>query len=75
MRENIINAILDCRSDGVDYPMLETLAKMDITELIKELVADLYSLREELDNLFVKSNEDSQKLLDIIENIRNEKRN
>lgn len=70
-REKIINAIEDCRLDSVTQQEMSGYARMFTDELADVLIADLYLLREQYDNLLDKANVDSQKLLDYLEKIQN----
>lgn len=69
-REKIINAVMDCRLDGVEYHTMEAYAKMYTDDLVDVLIGDLYLMREHYDELLEKANVDSQKLLDQIEQLR-----
>lgn len=70
-REKIINAIEDCRLESVTQQEMGDYARMFTDELADVLIADLYLLREQYDNLLDKANVDSQKLLDYLEKIQN----
>lgn len=70
MREKIINAILDCKVDYVDSGLMESYAKQSTKKLVKELVLEMYDLRECYDNVLAKSNEDTMKLLNTIEELK-----
>lgn len=48
-REKIINAILDCRTEGITPAEMESYAKKFTDDLVAVLIDDLYQLREELD--------------------------
>lgn len=69
-REKIINAVLDCRIDNVEYHTMEAFAKMYTDDLVEVIVGDLYLLRQNYDDLLAKANVDAQKLLDQIEQLR-----
>lgn len=69
-REKIINAIEDCRLDDVTAHTMGAYARMYTDDLVDVLIADLYLIREQYDELLDRSNVDSQKLLDQVEQLR-----
>lgn len=70
MREKIINAILDCKVDYVDSGLMESYAKQSTKELVDEFIGEMYTLRADYDNILAKSNEDTMKLLNTIEELK-----
>jgi ketosteroid isomerase-like protein len=69
-REKIINTIEDCRLDNVTATEMGAYARMYTDDLVDVLIADLYLMREQYDDLLEKANVDSQKLLDYLEKIK-----
>jgi hypothetical protein len=50
-RVKILNAIKDCSLDVINYEQMECYAEMEEWELRDELIAELYSLYEQYNNL------------------------
>ena len=50
-RVKILNAIKDCSLAEIDYEQMECYAEMEEWELRDELIAELYSLYEQYNNL------------------------
>lgn len=69
-REKILNTIEDCRLDNVTATEMGAYARMYTDDLVDVLIADLYLMREQYDDLLEKANVDSQKLLDYLEKIK-----
>lgn len=68
-RTKIIDCIMECRTPYTKTHTIDAMARMYTDDLVDVLVTEYYLLREEYDNLLVKANEDSQKLLDKIEKL------
>jgi hypothetical protein len=67
-REKIINAILDCRIEPVEYREMEHLAKLYTDDLVDVLINELYELHKALEDNISKANTENLKLLQIIAN-------
>ena len=67
-REKIINAILDCRINPVEYREMEHLAKLYTDDLVDVLVNELYELHTALEDSVSRANVENLKLLEIIAN-------
>lgn len=65
-REKIINAILDCRLESVEYREMEHLAKLYTDDLVDVLINDFYTLHQALEDNISRANVENLKLLEII---------
>ena len=52
-RIKILNAIKDCSLAEIDYEQMQCYAEMEEWELRDELIAELYSLREAYERLYL----------------------
>lgn len=68
-RTKIIDCIEECRTPYTKTHTIDAMARMYTDDLVDVLVTEFYLLREEYDDLLVRANEDSQKLLDKIEKL------
>jgi len=68
-RTKIIDCIMECTLPETQAHSIDSIARMYTDDLVDVLITEYYLLREQYDNLLVKSNEDSQKLLDKIEKL------
>lgn len=68
-RTKIIDCIEECRTPYTKTHTIDAMARMYTDDLVDVLVTEYYLLREEYDDLLVRANEDSQKLLDKIEKL------
>ena len=68
-RTKIIDCIMECTLPETKAHSIDAIARMYTDDLVDVLITEYYLLREQYDNLIVKSNEDSQKLLDKIEKL------
>jgi hypothetical protein len=60
---------MECTLPETKAHSIDAIARMYTDDLVDVLITEYYLLREQYDNLIVKSNEDSQKLLDKIEKL------
>jgi hypothetical protein len=68
-RTKIIDCIMECNLPQTRTQSIDSMARMYTDDLVDVLVTEYYLLREEYDDLLVRANEDSQKLLDKIEQL------
>jgi hypothetical protein len=68
-RTKIIDCIMECNLPETRTQSIDAMARMYTDDLVDVLITEYYLLREQYDALLVKSNEDSHKLLDKIEQL------
>jgi len=68
-RTEIIDCIMECNLPQTRTQSIDAMARMYTDDLVKVLIKEYYLLRDEYDALLEKSNKDSQKLLDKIEQL------
>jgi len=73
-RTEILDCIMECNLPQTRTQSIDAMARMYTDDLVKVLVKEYYLLRDEYDQLLEKANVDSQKLLDIIEKLKQDKR-
>lgn len=73
-RTKIIDCIIECTLPQTKTHSIDALARMYTDDLVDVVITEYYLLREQYDDLILKANEDSQKLLDMIENLKQDKR-
>lgn len=69
-RVRIITAVKECSLSPIDCEQMEAYAVMEEWELRDELIGEIYALRDAYDELLLKANVDSLKLLDQIEYLK-----
>jgi hypothetical protein len=69
-RTKIIDCIMECNLPQTRTQSIDSMARMYTDDLVDVLVTEYYLLREQYDDLLEKANVDSQKLLDMIEKLR-----
>ena len=72
-RTKIIDCIEECRTPYTRTHTIDALARMYTDDLVDVVITEYYLLREQYDDLILKANEDSQKLLDMIEKLKQDK--
>ncbi len=68
-RTKIIDCIMECTLPETQAHSIDSIARMYTDDLVDVLITEYYLLRDEYDALLEKSNKDSQKLLDKIEQL------
>jgi hypothetical protein len=69
-RTEILDCIMECNLPQTRTQSIDAMARMYTDDLVKVLIKEYYLLRDEYDQLLAKANVDSQKLLDMIEKLR-----
>lgn len=72
-RTEIVDCIMECNLPQTRTQSIDAMARMYTDDLVKVLIKEYYLLRDEYDNLLEKANVDSQKLLDMIEKLKQDK--
>lgn len=68
-RTKIIDCIMECTLPETKSHSIDSIARMYTDDLVDVLITEYYLLREQYDDLLVRANFDSQKLLDKIEQL------
>ena len=68
-RTKIIDCIMECTLPETQSHSIDSIARMYTDDLVDVLITEYYLLREQYDDLLVRANFDSQKLLDKIEQL------
>jgi hypothetical protein len=68
-RTKIIDCIMECTLPETQAHSIDSMARMYTDDLVDVLITEYYLLREQYDDLLVRANFDSQKLLDKIEQL------